>query len=64
MRTTTVSILIAAALLAGGCTSQQIYAGLQARQRNECLQLDEQGRDRCLAAADVSWADYERQRVQ
>ena len=56
-------LLLATALLPA-CSSQHVYAGLQANQRNRCLQeADGDTRERCLAATDRSYEDYERQRT-
>ena len=63
MRTVLTLTLFCLATLASGCSSEQIYAGLQAGQRNQCLQYADDQRDRCLAAADASYQDYERQRT-
>jgi hypothetical protein len=45
-----------------GC-GETIYASLQTVQRNSCLSEQESAqRERCLAAADTSYGDYQRQR--
>lgn len=61
--TAVLGLFLAAALLPA-CSSQYVYAGLQANQRNRCLEeVDGDTRERCLAATDRSYEDYERQRA-
>jgi hypothetical protein len=45
--------------LFSGCTSEQIYGTGQAYQRNQCLDMPEQGeRNRCLSKTNASYDDY------
>jgi len=65
MRTLVISTTAAAIALAAlaGCTSRQVYGGLQSMQRNQCLEQQDTGlRERCLAAADPTYDEYARQR--
>lgn len=56
--------LILTAAVIPACSSRYVYAGLQANQRNRCLaEADSDTRERCLAATDRSYDDYERQRA-
>ena len=58
-----VGLVLTAALLPA-CSSRYVYAGLQANQRNRCLdEADSDTRERCLAATDRSYDDYERERT-
>ncbi|MBL8352392.1 MAG: hypothetical protein JNL87_19010 [Burkholderiaceae bacterium] len=56
-------IAILVALVASvGCSSQQLYGGGQAWQKNECNKIiDKQERDRCMSNANTSYEDYKRQ---
>ena len=67
MRVTPIEAVLGLALVAAllpACSSQYVYAGLQANQRNRCLEEpDSDTRERCLAATDRSYDEYERQRV-
>jgi hypothetical protein len=45
-----------------GCSSGQIYSGLQAGQRNACQKYAEPDRSRCLAANDMDYERYRRER--
>ena len=56
--------MILTAAVIPSCSSCYVYAGLQANQRNRCLaEADSDTRERCLAATDRSYDDYERQRA-
>lgn len=58
-----VGLVLTAALLPA-CSSRYVYAGLQTNQRNRCLaEADSDTRERCLAATDRSYDDYDRQRT-
>jgi hypothetical protein len=59
--------MVGACLLAGlaACSAQQLYAGGQAWQRNQCFKLvDAVQRERCLARTRVPYDQYERERRQ
>jgi len=45
-----------------GCSSQQIYSGLQAGQRHACQKYAEPDRSRCLSANDMDYERYRRER--
>lgn len=50
-------------ILLCGCTSEQVYHGMQASQRNECDKLQLSERDDCLKRlAPDDYREYERQR--
>ena len=56
-----VSFYFALALLPA-CSTQQLFQTTQAWQRNQCYKLeDAQERNRCLASADGSFDDYQKQ---
>jgi len=50
--------LLLGAALASGCTSRWAYETLQANQRQTCFQYVDSQRDRCLAAAEVTYDEY------
>lgn len=59
---TTVLALVAAALLAAGCSARQAYETGQAWQRNECLRLpDAQDRQRCLERVRMDFDQYQKE---
>lgn len=47
---------------APGCSSRQVYDGLQAGQRNACQKYTEPDRSRCLASNDMDYERYRRER--
>ena len=51
-------------LLIVGCSSQQVFEGIKARNQNECYRLPESQQQDCLEAADVSFEEYQRQRKE
>jgi hypothetical protein len=56
-----VTLVIAAALSAPGCSWQQAYSAGQEWQRNACNRLLEQTeRERCLGGTSMSYDDYRR----
>ena len=56
--------LLCAALAAwtSACSTQQVYSGLQAGQRNACQKYAEPERSRCLASNDMDYERYRRER--
>jgi len=49
-------------ITATGCSSQQLYGGGQAWQRNECQRIqDSQERKRCMDSAALSYEEYQKQ---
>jgi len=54
-------VLVATGALLG-CSSQQIYSGLQAGQRNACQKYAEPDRSRCLSSSDMDYERYRRER--
>ncbi len=64
MRTTTLrkrcwQTLLLAAVLAGGCTSEQVYNSAQGWRRNECYKIaDLAQRERCLVDANRPYDAY------
>ena len=56
--------LLCAALAAStaACSTQQVYSGLQAGQRNACQKYAEPDRSRCLASNDMEYDRYRRER--
>ena len=47
---------------ATGCSSQQLYGGGQAWQKNECQRIqDSQERRRCMESAALSYEEYQKQ---
>lgn len=47
---------------ATGCSSQQLYGGGQAWQKNECQRIqDSQERKRCMESAALSYDEYQKQ---
>jgi hypothetical protein len=51
--------LLVLAVLAGGCTSEQMYGTGQNWQRNQCNRMpDGDERRECMARADVWYDDY------
>ncbi|KNZ34014.1 MAG: hypothetical protein AD742_00790 [Methylibium sp. NZG] len=61
------STLVAAALtalvvLTTGCSTRQVYDGLQAGARSACQRYPEPDRSRCLAANDTDYEKYRRER--
>ena len=57
-------VLLCCAAMAGtvGCSSQQLYAGGQAWQRNECQRFqDAHERRRCTESAAISFEEYQKQ---
>ena len=64
MRTTwAIIILCGLAAFGSGCTSQQVYASLQSMQRERCFDDPTPERERCLAAAETSYREYQQARV-
>ncbi len=59
----TASLFCFAVLVTGtGCSSQQLYGGGQAWQRNECQRIqDSQERKRCMESAALSYEEYQKQ---
>ena len=54
-------IAILASVVAGGCSSQEVYGAGQAWQRQECSKMtDSQDRGRCMASASRSYDEYKR----
>lgn len=54
-------LLAALAVLAAGCTSQQLYDNAQAWRENECMKiLDTPRRERCLKEARMSSDEYKK----
>ena len=47
-----------------GCSNQQVYEGLQMRNRNDCEKLEQSDRAKCLEAANKRYEDYKRDREQ
>jgi len=66
MRSTPVALFIALFIVVlastPGCSSSQIYSGLQAGQRNACQKYAEPDRSRCLASNDMDYERYRRER--
>ena len=60
----TYRLLLGAALTAcaAACSTQQVYSGLQAGQRNACQKYAEPDRSRCLASNDMEYDRYRRER--
>jgi hypothetical protein len=56
-------LVVALGVAASGCSQQAVYAALQTRQRNQCLELDDAQQRSCSAAAETSWSDYDRERT-
>jgi hypothetical protein len=64
---TVLLILVLSAVVCGstaGCTSDQLYGGVQAWQRTECQRIHEfQDRKRCMDSAAVSYQEYRKQTI-
>jgi hypothetical protein len=57
------SLALAAPVIFGGCSAQQLYGAGQAWQKNECLKIiDAQDRSRCLSSTATSYEQYQRER--
>ena len=53
------SVALVAALLAGGCSSREIYDASLGWRKNECLKIgDLDRRERCMKEADRSYDAY------
>lgn len=50
------------AALLQGCSTQQMYDGLQAGKRNECQRYPEPDRSRCLATTAKDYESFKRER--
>ncbi|MDH5539700.1 MAG: hypothetical protein OEY03_09865 [Rhizobacter sp.] len=55
-------IVIVCAAVATACSNRQMYQGLQAGKRQQCLKLPEPDRARCLESAGTGYDDYQRER--
>jgi hypothetical protein len=53
------AVLLACTL---GCSTGQVYSGLQAGQRNACQKYAEPDRSRCLSSNDMDYERYRRER--
>jgi hypothetical protein len=62
MKTGSVTLmsLLTTLLLSAGCTSQQAFEGIKAKNRNDCYNLPDSQQEECLKAADVSFEEYQR----
>ena len=54
--------VLATLLMSAGCTSQQAFEGIKAKNRNDCYNLPHSQQDECLEAADISYEEYQRRR--
>lgn len=61
IHTTRACLLAGAALLAGGCSSQQLYSAGQTWQQNECRKLAPPQQADCLKSTAMSFDEYQRQ---
>jgi len=52
--------VIALLLLSAGCSSQQAFEGIKAKNKNDCYSLPESQQDKCLEATDISFDEYQR----
>ena len=60
-----VYLYICAVLISiGGCTSQQAFEGIKAKNMNDCYNLPYSQRDECLATTDISYEEYQRRRKE
>jgi hypothetical protein len=57
-----VFFVIAVAAVVSACSNRQVYEGLQAGKRQQCLKLAEPDRSRCLQSAGTSYEAYQRER--
>ena len=55
-------LLVCVLTITFGCTSRHWYEGLQQGQRNECMKRPASQQDACLAAIDVPYDVYVRER--
>lgn len=55
-------IVVAVAAIASACSNRQVYEGLQAGKRQQCLKLAEPDRSRCLQSAGTGYDEYQRER--
>lgn len=63
MKRLTTPLLLAVTLASvTGCSTRQLYDGLQAGQRNACQKYAEPDRSRCLSANDMEYERYRRER--
>jgi hypothetical protein len=51
-------------MIVAGCTARGGYEGVQASLRNECARRPPSQYEECMAEANGSWEDYERERAQ
>jgi hypothetical protein len=58
----TTLMLVALAGAGAACSHRQMYEGLQASKRQQCLKLAEPDRARCLDEANKGYDRYERER--
>ena len=56
------ALLLATASTVAGCSTRQVYDGLQAGARNACQRYAEPDRSRCLASNDTDYEKYRRER--
>lgn len=57
------SVASLAILCAAGCTSRQVYEGMQVGERNDCLrQTSEREYQRCMEFQRLGFEEYERRR--
>lgn len=58
-------VIFCSVLLAGtGCSNKQIYEGVQASNRHECMQRPQSQQADCFAQAGKSYDEYQREREE
>lgn len=58
-----VVVLLVSLVGFAGCSARQVYEGVRASNRNECLQLPFPQQQECLENVDVSYEEYQKRRT-
>ena len=51
-------------VLSSGCTRQQVFEGIKAKNQNDCYSLPPGQQEECLESANISFDEYQSQRKE
>lgn len=57
-------VALAAVVMTGACSHQQMYDAMRVNQQNECLKLPREAYERCMEEMNRPYGQYEAQRQE
>lgn len=64
MKIAGIMLVTMALVLSSGCSRQQVFEGIKAKNQNDCYSLPQGQQEECLEATDISFEEYQRHRKE